>query len=61
MNKKYQVFVSSTYKDLKEERSGVITAVLGIGCIPVAMDSFQQLLFHNGITKVFFTSLIELL
>lgn len=40
MNKKYQVFVSSTYKDLKEERSGVITAVLGIGCIPVAMEQF---------------------
>ena len=40
MNKKYQVFVSSTYKDLKEERNGVITAVLGIGCIPVAMEQF---------------------
>ena len=40
LNKRYQVFVSSTYKDLKEERSGVITAVLGIGCIPVAMEQF---------------------
>lgn len=40
MNKKYQIFISSTYKDLKEERSGVITALLKIGCIPVAMEQF---------------------
>lgn len=28
MNKKYQVFVSSTYKDLKEERMAVIRLLL---------------------------------
>ena len=29
MNKKYQVFISSTYEDLKEERQKVIEALLG--------------------------------
>ncbi len=40
MNKKYQVFISSTYKDLKEERSGVISALLDLGCIPVGIEQF---------------------
>ena len=40
MDKKYQIFVSSTYKDLKEERAGVISAILRLGCIPVAMEQF---------------------
>lgn len=31
MNKKYQVFVSSTYKDLKEERMAVIRLLLKNG------------------------------
>lgn len=40
MKKRYQVFVSSTYEDLKEERSKVITALLNIGHIPCGMEYF---------------------
>lgn len=38
--KKYQVFVSSTYEDLKEECATVITALLKDGFIPVCMEYF---------------------
>ena len=38
--KLYQVFVSSTYKDLKEERKEVIQALLELDCIPVGMELF---------------------
>lgn len=41
MNKKYQVFISSTYDDLKEEREQVIKAVLEMGHIPVGMEMFS--------------------
>ena len=41
MNKKYQVFISSTYEDLKEERQKVIEALLGKNCIPVGMEYFS--------------------
>lgn len=40
MNKKYQVFVSSTYKDLKEERLAVTQYLLKMGFIPVGMEQF---------------------
>jgi len=40
MEKRYQVFVSSTYDDLKEERGKVITALLNIDCIPCGMEYF---------------------
>lgn len=40
MDKKYQVFVSSTYEDLKEERSAVITALLKAGFMPTGMEYF---------------------
>lgn len=40
MEKKYQVFVSSTYKDLTEERQEVIQALLELDCIPVGMELF---------------------
>src|SRR5260221_9292621 len=40
MKKKFQVFVSSTYTDLREERSRVFEAVLAMGHIPVGMESF---------------------
>jgi hypothetical protein len=40
MNKRYQVFVSSTYDDLKEERNRVIQALLNINCIPCGMEYF---------------------
>jgi len=38
--KKYQVFISSTYEDLKEERKEVIQALLELDCIPVGMEMF---------------------
>ena len=40
MGKKYQVFVSSTYEDLKEERRKVIEVLLFGDCIPVGMEYF---------------------
>lgn len=40
MNKKYQVFVSSTYTDLKEERAAVSQCLLEMSCIPVGMEQF---------------------
>lgn len=38
--KKYQIFVSSTYDDLKEERSRVYEAILAMSHIPVGMEYF---------------------
>lgn len=40
MNKKYQIFISSTYEDLKAERAKVINALLYKNCIPVGMEYF---------------------
>lgn len=40
MEKKYQVFVSSTYVDLREERQQVIQALLELDCIPSGMELF---------------------
>ena len=40
MEKKYQVFISSTYEDLKEERKNVIETLLMIDCIPAGMEAF---------------------
>ena len=41
MNKKYSVFVSSTYEDLKEERQEVVNALLKMDCFPVGMEYFN--------------------
>ena len=41
LGKRYQIFISSTYDDLKQEREAVIKAVLEIGHIPVGMESFN--------------------
>ena len=38
--KKYQVFISSTYEDLKEERKSAVEAILITKNIPVGMESF---------------------
>lgn len=40
IDKKYQVFVSSTYTDLKKERSAIIDLLLRLNCIPVGMEYF---------------------
>lgn len=41
MAAKYQVFISSTYEDLRKERDQVIRAVLEMGHIPVGMEMFS--------------------
>lgn len=41
MRSKYQIFVSSTFNDLKEERDLVIKAILEMGHIPVGMEMFS--------------------
>lgn len=43
LEKKYQVFISSTYKDLIEERQKAVEAILNAGHIPAGME-----LFHAG-------------
>jgi len=40
MERKHQIFVSSTYKDLIEERKEVIHALLELDCIPSGMELF---------------------
>ena len=41
MNPKYQIFISSTYEDLKEEREQVLKTVLRLGHIPIGMEMFN--------------------
>jgi hypothetical protein len=43
MNKRYQVFISSTYADLKEERSKVIQTIMELDCIPAGMEIFPAI------------------
>ena len=40
MDKRFQVFVSSTYADLKKERQHVIQALMEMDCIPAGMELF---------------------
>ena len=40
MNKKYQVFISSTFTDLQDERKIVYDALLDADCIPAGMECF---------------------
>lgn len=39
-DKRYQVFISSTFQDLQEERQEVIQALLELDCIPAGMELF---------------------
>jgi len=39
-DRRYQVFVSSTYEDLREERQEVMQALLELDCIPAGMELF---------------------
>ena len=41
MKKMYQVFVSSTYEDLIDERIKVLNALLSFSCIPAGMELFS--------------------
>ncbi|WP_208989755.1 MULTISPECIES: DUF4062 domain-containing protein [Vibrio] len=40
VNKKYQVFVSSTYVDLVPERQEIMNTLLELDCIPAGMELF---------------------
>ncbi len=40
MEKRYQVFISSTFADLEEERKGVMEAIIGLNCFPAGMEMF---------------------
>lgn len=40
MDKRYTVFVSSTFEDLQEERKEVMQALLELDCIPAGMELF---------------------
>src|SRR5260370_40294475 len=40
MDKRFQVFVSSTYEDLQQERQEVMHALLELDCIPSGMELF---------------------
>ena len=40
MDKRYQVFLSSTYSDLKDERQAVLQALMEMDCIPAGMELF---------------------
>ena len=42
MKKKLQVFVSSTYTDLKDERQAAVAAILKAGHIPAGMELFTS-------------------
>ena len=48
MDKRYQVFVSSTYADLQQERQKVIQALMEMDCIPVTWSSFLLLTKNSG-------------
>jgi len=40
MEKRFQIFVSSTFTDLKQERSSVIQTLMEMDCIPSGMELF---------------------
>ncbi|WP_318371002.1 DUF4062 domain-containing protein [Enterobacter sp.] len=43
MDKRYQVFVSSTFTDLEEERRHVIQTLMEMDCIPAGMELFPAI------------------
>lgn len=43
MTKRYQIFVSSTYADLKDERAKVIQTIMESDCIPAGMELFPSI------------------
>ena len=43
MEKRYQVFISSTFSDLKDERSKVMRTIMSLDCIPAGMELFPAM------------------
>jgi hypothetical protein len=42
-DKKYQIFISSTFTDLVEERQLALKAILDLGHIPSGMEAFPAI------------------
>ncbi|WP_289301301.1 DUF4062 domain-containing protein [Sporofaciens musculi] len=40
--KRYQIFVSSTFVDLKKERAAVLESILHLKCFPAGMELFPS-------------------
>ncbi len=40
MEKRYQIFISSTFADLEEERKGIMEALIELNCFPAGMEMF---------------------
>lgn len=40
MDKRYQIFISSTFSDLKDERNKVMRTIMSLSCIPSGMELF---------------------
>ncbi|MBB6696261.1 DUF4062 domain-containing protein [Clostridium algidicarnis] len=40
MEKRYQVFISSTFADLEEERKAIMEAIVNLNCFPAGMEMF---------------------
>ncbi|MCJ8173215.1 DUF4062 domain-containing protein [Clostridium botulinum] len=40
MEKRYQVFISSTFADLEEERKDIMEAIINLNCFPAGMEMF---------------------
>lgn len=54
MDKRYQIFISSTFVDLEEERKKIMEAILELDCFPAGMEMFsasnsEQLDYIKGI------------
>lgn len=40
MEKRYQIFISSTFADLEKERKGIMEAIIELNCFPAGMEMF---------------------
>lgn len=40
MEKRYQIFISSTFADLEEERKEVMEAIINLDCFPAGIEMF---------------------
>ena len=57
MNKKYTVFICSSYKDLKPDRRSIINAIFELGDLPICMERFYA---STGDTLAYIKQYIDL-
>jgi hypothetical protein len=43
LDKKYQIFISSTFADLKDERQAAMNSVIDLRHIPIGMEGFPAI------------------